>query len=133
MKRTRTFKHTAESVTAARRFVGKVLEDVPAEVRETITLMVSELASNCVRHTDSDFDLTISKTGKEIRVEATDCGAGEPRMRTPAPTDPSGRGLQIVDMFSTAWGYDSLAGKGKTVWFSVALDPSPSHVAPMLS
>jgi anti-sigma regulatory factor (Ser/Thr protein kinase) len=122
MKRTRSFKHTVDSVTAARRFVQEVLQDAPPSLREEVTLMVSELASNCIRHTDSDFDLTISQIGDEIRVEATDCGGGVPTMRTPAPTDPSGRGLQIIDMFSTTWGHETRPGKGKTVWFSVMLE-----------
>jgi anti-sigma regulatory factor (Ser/Thr protein kinase) len=122
MTQTRSFRHTAESVSAARQFVQDVLRDAPLELRNTVALMVSELASNCIRHTDSDFDLTISQTGDEIRVEATDCGGGRPTMRSPAPTDPSGRGLQIIDMFSTSWGHDSLRGKGKTVWFSVTLE-----------
>jgi hypothetical protein len=43
-------------------------------------------------------------------------------MRAPARTDPSGRGLQIIDMFSTAWGHETRPGKGKTVWFSVMLE-----------
>lgn len=122
MKQTRSFEHTADSVTGARRFVKEVLRNAPAEVRDAVALMVSELASNCIRHTDSGFDLTISQAGEEIRVAATDCGGGEPRMRTPGPMDPSGRGLQIVNMFSTAWGYESRPGKDKTVWFSVRLD-----------
>jgi anti-sigma regulatory factor (Ser/Thr protein kinase) len=119
MKRTRSFKHTVDSVTAARRFVQEVLHDAPLPVRNAVILMVSELASNCIRHTDSDFELTIRQVGDEIRVEATDCGGGVPTMRMPAPTDPSGRGLQIIDMFSTAWGHEERSGKGKTVWFSV--------------
>jgi anti-sigma regulatory factor (Ser/Thr protein kinase) len=122
VKQRRSFTHEAASVGAARGFVNEVLHGVPAEVRDVIVLMVSELASNCVRHTDSDFDLTISQIGDEICVEASDCGGGEPRMRTPAPTDPSGRGLQIVDMFATSWGHESRPGEGKTVWFRVSLN-----------
>jgi anti-sigma regulatory factor (Ser/Thr protein kinase) len=86
-----------------------------------VELMVSELASNCIRHTDSAFDLTISHTRDEIRVEATDRGAGEPRMRTPGPTDPNGRGLQIIDMLAAAWGVQRTSGHGKTVWLTVTL------------
>jgi anti-sigma regulatory factor (Ser/Thr protein kinase) len=121
MKQTRRFENTGESVAAARRFASDVLQDLPAEVRHTVALMVSELATNCVRHTDSDFELTISQTGGEIRVEARDCGGGRPTMRTPAVTDPSGRGLQIIDIFSTAWGHESRPG-GKVVWFSLSLE-----------
>jgi anti-sigma regulatory factor (Ser/Thr protein kinase) len=118
MKQTKTFKHRADSVTQARRFVSEVLRDAPAELRDVAVLMVSELASNCIRHTDSDFDLTISHSGDEMCVQTTDYGEGEPRMRTPDPTDPSGRGLQIIDIFSTDWGYET-RGREKTVWFKL--------------
>lgn len=121
MKTTRSFTHTAASVPAARRFVTELLEGASAEVRDAIALMTSELASNCIRHTDSGFELTITQTAAEIRVESTDLGAGEPTMRAPAPSDPSGRGLQIIDMFSDAWGYESRSGQGKTVWFTLAV------------
>jgi hypothetical protein len=82
--------------------------------------MISELASNCIRHTDTGFDLTIIRTPAEIRVEATDRAVEEPRLRSPAPTDPNGRGLQIVDMLSSSWGFEPLPEGGKTVWFVLA-------------
>jgi len=122
VKQTQSFKHTADSVTRARHFVKEALRDAPVEVRDAVALMVSELASNCIRHTTGGFDLTITQASDQIRVEATDCGDGEPRMRTPGPTDPSGRGLRIIDMFSTAWGYERRPGRDKTVWFSLSLD-----------
>lgn len=121
MRRTKSFTHSPQSVTDARRFATEALPGVPAETLDVIALLVSELASNSVRHTDSGFDLTISSTAREIRVEATDRGAGEPRMRSPAPTDPSGRGLQIVNMLSADWGVDALP-EGKRVWFTVAIE-----------
>ena len=39
-------------------------------------------------------------------------------MRSPAPTDTSGRGLRIVDMLCSAWGVER-DGVGKIVWFAV--------------
>jgi hypothetical protein len=82
--------------------------------------MVSELATNCIRHTNSGFDLTIIRSGPEIRVEATDHAGGTPTMRSPKPTDPSGRGLKIIDMLSAGWGVKSESGTGKTVWFTIS-------------
>jgi serine/threonine-protein kinase RsbW len=121
MRQTRHFEHAAASVTAARRFVARALEEAPPEVREAAMLMVSELASNCVRHTDGGFELTISRTRETIRVEASDCGVGTPTVRHPEPSDPSGRGLQIIDMLSEEWGYASHPGSAKTVWFTLSL------------
>ena len=45
--------------------------------------------------------------------------------RSPKPTDPSGRGLKIVDMLSAGWGVDPIAAHGKTVWFTIA-DSAPA-------
>jgi hypothetical protein len=44
-------------------------------------------------------------------------------MRSPGPNDPSGRGLQIVDMLSDEWGIEPEVPAGKTVWFSLTFDP----------
>lgn len=121
MKVHRRFAHAPESVPAARRFTREVLNDASDELLATSQLLVSELASNSIRHTESGFDLAVCLGADEIRVEATDCGAGEPRMRTSEPTDPRGRGLQIIDMFATTWGVTRLAGTGKTVWFTLAV------------
>ena len=128
MKHTRTFPHEPESVPSARRFATGALRGVSADTLEAVELMVSELATNCIRHTDSDFELTITRTGGDIRVEATDCAGGTPEMRSPKPTDPSGRGLKIVDMLSAEWGVDQRAATGKTVWFTVP-DTAPSSAA----
>lgn len=125
MKRERIFPHEPESVPAARRFATSVLRDVSADTLEVVELMVSELATNCIRHTNSGFALTIIRARGNIRVEATDRAGGTPEMRSPKPTDPSGRGLKIVDMLSSGWGVDHRASTGKTVWFTVA-DTAPT-------
>ncbi len=119
MNRTKTFDHVAESVGQARRFASQAMGRAPSEVAETVILMVSELASNCIRHTDSRFELTVIRSAAEIRVEATDRGGGEPVIRSPGLADPTGRGLQIVDMLASNWGVEHLPEKGKTVWFTV--------------
>ncbi|HTT31188.1 MAG TPA: ATP-binding protein [Solirubrobacteraceae bacterium] len=120
MKQERTFPHEPQSVPAARRFATSVLRGASTETLEAVELMVSELATNCIRHTDSGFELSITRGGGDIRVEATDGAGGEPEMRSPKPTDPSGRGLKIIDMLSSDWGVDHRPATGKTVWFTVA-------------
>lgn len=128
MRETRSFPEQPESVTAARRFATGVLRDVSPDVTATVELLVSELATNCIRHTDSAFDLTIIQSGPEIRVEATDYDVGAPTMRSPEPTDPSGRGLRIVDALAAAWGVEHRSAQGKTVWFTVVV-PAPERAA----
>ncbi len=128
MTHTHTFPHEPGSVPAARRFATGVLLGVSADTMEAVELMVSELATNCIRHTDSGFELTITRGGGDIRIEATDGAGGTPEMRSPKPTDPSGRGLKIIDMLSVEWGVDHRAATGKTVWFTVA-DTAPASVS----
>lgn len=124
MSQRRTFNHATESVRQARRFVSQAIHGSPPELIQTVVLMTSELASNCIRHTDSRFEVAVTRTEGEIRVEATDRGRGQPVVRTPEPTDPSGRGLQIVDMLAADWGVELLPEEGKTVWFTVLV---PAH------
>jgi anti-sigma regulatory factor (Ser/Thr protein kinase) len=128
MKTTRTFPNDPHSVPAARRFALSVLSGASADTLEAIELMVSELATNCVRHTNSGFELTIIRKGREITVEATDGAGGTPTMRSPEPTEPSGRGLKIIDMLSKEWGVEQRSSAGKTVWFTLA-DAAPSPAA----
>ncbi len=129
MKDTRTFPHEPQSVPAARRFATSALRGASVEILEAVELMVSELATNCIRHTNSGFDLTIIRNGCDIRVEAHDHAGGTPTMRSPRPTDPSGRGLKIIDMLSAGWGVMAGAGSGKTVWFTISdstAEPCPA-------
>jgi anti-sigma regulatory factor (Ser/Thr protein kinase) len=119
MRRMRTFPAIPQSVHAARRFATDTLAGAPASILDAVELMVSELATNCVRHERTSFHLTILGSSHEIRVEVTDSGEGTPTMRSPGPDEPSGRGLQIVDMLSASWGVQPERPSGKTVWFTV--------------
>jgi anti-sigma regulatory factor (Ser/Thr protein kinase) len=95
-----------------------VLRCHPVALVDAVELMVSELATNSVKHAHSDFKVSINDSGGEIRVEVRDTGRGRPVLRFPAPTEPSGRGLRIVEALSRAWGtVDS--PRGKSVWFTL--------------
>ena len=87
--------------------------------------MVSELATNCIRHTGTEFELSIARSGREIRVEVSDRARGVPTKRSPGLEEPTGRGLQIVELLSEDWGVELAPGGGKTVWFTVAA-PQPT-------
>jgi anti-sigma regulatory factor (Ser/Thr protein kinase) len=119
VRQNRTFENQPASVPAARRFATGALTGASRELTEAVALMVSELATNCVVHTNSDFEITISQTPSEIRVEALDRARGEPRMQSPGPSDPHGRGLRIVDALSSDWGVDLRDRHRKVVWFTV--------------
>ena len=123
MTRARRFPADPNSVTAARRFATDALTNDAVDVSQAVELMVSELATNCVRHAHTSFRLAITRTDEEIRIEVTDDGGGDPRMQSPRPDEPSGRGLRIVDMLSKQWGITRDSSPGKTVWFTVASSP----------
>lgn len=120
MKKARRFHCQPESVAGARRFVGDVLSEQPGEIVEVAELMTSELATNCLRHARSDFELTIQLSREEVRVELSDHGEGQPVVRSPAPSERSGRGLRIVQELSEDWGVSPAPG-GKLVWFTLPL------------
>ncbi len=77
--------------------------------------MASELATNCVQHAGTDFELVV-ESQDEIRVEVRDTNRHRPMLRFPTPREPKGRGLQIVEAMSDSWGVTQ-SPDGKTVWF----------------
>lgn len=120
------------SVPAARRLVAEELTGVPRGTVDTVVLLVSELATNCVVHAGTGFELRLERTAGVVRVEVTDQGVGMPAPRHPRPLEPSGRGLQIVDMLATTWGVrQEQGGRGHTVWFTCCFSggraPTPAH------
>ena len=125
MRTARSFQCRPQAVTAARRFVRETLSGEGADVIDAAELMTSELASNCVRHAGTGFEVSVGarRAGGEIRVEVRDSGGGQPRALSPGPEEPSGRGLMIVEAMSDSWGVEH-GRDGKTVWFTIARAPA---------
>ena len=110
------------SVSAARRFVADQTDDLPMWAQEALSVCVSELATNSVKHAGTPFTLRVVRTPSEVRVEVTDHDAALPRVRNPSTTDLRGRGLQIVEALSDDWGTEQAdPPPGKTVWFVVRI------------
>jgi anti-sigma regulatory factor (Ser/Thr protein kinase) len=115
-RRSQLFIPVPEAIGAVRRFVTETL--VAWDERMLIgdaTLVVSELATNAVRHARSAFRASISRDRSVIRIGVDDTSSDLPKMTDPAPYARGGRGVAIVDRLSTRWGTDPLAD-GKTVW-----------------
>jgi len=123
------FPGDAASVRQSREFVRGVLgESWPC--LDDVLVMVSEIASNAVRHTASGdnswFDVTVSVTGRTARVAIADRGSSsEPRIPDSGggfDALTGGRGLRIVDTLADRWGHggDEL---GRVVWFEVTGKP----------
>ncbi len=128
MTTSRTFPHAPRSVRDARKFALEALAGQPQETLEVVELLVSELAGNCVRHTDTSFVVEVSDARRSIRVAVTDGGPGEPVVRHVDATAVAGRGLALVESLSRSWGVDRRRspGSGKTVWFEL---PSATRTA----
>jgi len=120
----RTFPHAVESVGRARRYALDALGELPSEVVDSVAVMVSELATNSVRHAASPFTLSVDRDDARVRIAVADDGDRLPSLRTPDPREHSGRGLQIVRALADEWGVIENVGRpGKTVWFVVSIAP----------
>jgi anti-sigma regulatory factor (Ser/Thr protein kinase) len=116
-----TFDNSPTDIPRARRYIQHQLAELPAEVRGVVVLMVSELATNCVRHARTPFSVTVQQAGRELRIEISDSGTGRVEPRAPQPEEPTGRGLLIVEELSDSWGVDYAETGGKTVWFTLGV------------
>lgn len=91
---------------------------------EPLTLTVSELVGNAVRHGRPPVDMLLRQVGRGVRVEVHDQNPGLPQDLVapgalPDVTLESGRGAFIVAAMSTSHGVEELPGDGKIVWATV--------------
>jgi anti-sigma regulatory factor (Ser/Thr protein kinase) len=125
-----TFAPAPESVSKARRFVVSALADAPTPMQQAAAVVVSELATNCVVHARTAFQVSLLRTGLDVRLEVTDTGDGKVGVRRPSVTETSGRGLQMVEQLAVDWGVSYSPNRaGKTVWCTFVLpatDPAPN-------
>ena len=113
-----------DSPRVARRFVEGLLEAWGCEsLIDTVTLLASELVANAVLHTSSEVKLSVRLVGDRIRVEVADRSTSLPRRRDAGGNDETGRGSDLVEVLTTAWGIDGRPD-GKSIWFEIAL-PAP--------
>lgn len=85
-----------------------------------VELLVSEVVTNAVRHGLPPITLAVDCAAPgSMQVRVTD-GSTTPPLRRQATTwEESGRGMQLVDLLSEAWGTE-VSEDGKTVWFRLA-------------
>ncbi|WP_149264686.1 ATP-binding protein [Actinomadura sp. K4S16] len=114
-----TVDRDASSVALLRRYVDGALE-LEGIGAEDVQLITSELATNAVEHGAGDrMALVLTGDGERVRVELTDGGGGEPRVRAPGDDEEGGRGLVIVTAVAERWGVRREGG-GTCVWAEVA-------------
>ncbi|MFE7313299.1 ATP-binding protein [Streptomyces sp. NPDC057555] len=111
------------SVPEARRRVSTLLHEWGAaqQVRDDVELVVTELFTNAVRHTDSEkVGCEIAVVGAHIRIEITDeggPGATSPHALPGSLDQEGGRGLFLVGALSDSWGTrPDDGGSGQVVW-----------------
>jgi serine/threonine-protein kinase RsbW len=117
----RSFPGRAEQVAEARLFTASVLTGRPEA--ETAVLVVSELATNALRHTASGepggtFRLSITISPDGVTVMVSDHGpSGTPAIRRASGDElpVSGHGLVLVAMLAKEWGAIPTA-HGWRVW-----------------
>jgi len=114
-----------DAVARVRRAARAVLRLWGRDTQEpAMSLLVSEVVTNAVRHARTAFDVTLTMDGDTVRCEVRDDSPVVPRPGRPGPDEGGGRGLLLVASLSTAWGVE-LHAPGKRVWFelpSVAAD-----------
>lgn len=114
-----------DAASHARRFTARTLRAWGlGEAADTVLLVVSELVTNALVHTEGQVRLDITLTGDRLRIAV---GDGSPR--TPVKPaiinwhDTGGRGILLVEALSAAWGTMPLSG-GKQVWCEIPVHPA---------
>jgi serine phosphatase RsbU (regulator of sigma subunit)/anti-sigma regulatory factor (Ser/Thr protein kinase) len=112
-----------ERIAGARQQVRELLHDWTSDDQvHSAVLLVSEMLTNVLVHTDADALLVAEMTGeggkRRMRIEVTDTSDDLPHKRHPGELASSGRGLILMDMLADAWGVDP-RGDGKSIWFEL--------------
>lgn len=94
-----------------------------ADAAEVAELLITELVTNALVHTDHGAEVSATLAATRLRVEVRDYAARRPRPYVPSADDGThGRGLVLVQTLADAWGVDALGlslGGGKVVWFEL--------------
>ncbi|MGW6868234.1 SpoIIE family protein phosphatase [Streptomyces sp. NPDC054901] len=110
-------------IAGARRQIHEFLHDWadPDQV-DSAVLMVSEMVTNVLVHTDGDALLVAEAAGdpgtRRLRVEVADGSDELPHKRQPGEMASSGRGVLLMEMLADVWGVDP-RGEGKSIWFEL--------------
>ncbi|MDN3026769.1 SpoIIE family protein phosphatase [Streptomyces sp. S.PB5] len=113
-----------QAVGHARRFTRRTLRTwgVSADTTDTVLLIVSELVTNALVHTDGRVRLDLTLVNHRLRVAVADSSPRTPAKATSIGWEATGgRGILLVEAMSDTWGTVPVSG-GKQVWSEVALE-----------
>jgi serine/threonine-protein kinase RsbW len=122
-----------EHVRDARAFTELVLAVHQLADDGIAGLLVSELVTNSLQHSDSGrpggtVTVTVAVIAGDVLVEVTDeGGAAHPAPRDGGTDEEDGRGLHLAEQLAADWGYTG--GKGRlSTWFELkpASNPLPN-------
>ena len=116
-----------QSARAARHLTRSTLRGWGREsLTEDAEAIVGELAANAVTHAAASApqrkpaaqspSLRLLCGTTEVVCAVLDPSDEVPVLKSPAGPDETGRGLNIVDTLSDAWGWSPIPGRGKAVW-----------------
>lgn len=119
-----------EFVSRARGLARRRLHSwgIGGDVHDTAMLVVSELVTNAVVHTDSHLVACELLNGAErLRITVQDQGSSPAAPHVcHGLEEERGRGLLLVEAVSSAWGaYESQHGPGRIVWAELPHPPVP--------
>ncbi len=97
------------------------------EAAEEAELLVTELATNVIKHVGEGVTATLvlEQWQGRLRVEVHDTGGPLPTPRTPGCDEECGRGLHLLKGLAVDWG-TLLTAAGKAVWCEIAVTPEPT-------
>jgi serine phosphatase RsbU (regulator of sigma subunit)/anti-sigma regulatory factor (Ser/Thr protein kinase) len=123
---------------AARAVVRSVLAEADlSDLLDEALLLTTELSTNGVVHAGTELDIEVIADRQGLTVTVMDFAAGPPEQLTvgqagpaaaPAELSERGRGLLLVDHFSSRWGTTHHTG-GKGVWFRLDRARKPAALA----
>jgi transcriptional regulator with XRE-family HTH domain len=92
---------------------------IPVDAFDTAALLTSELVTNSVRHSGSEWiDVAITVGIETLRVEVSDESTQTIRPRTPGVE--GGWGLTLIGELASRWGMERRSN-GKTIWLELDL------------
>ncbi|MGW4647202.1 ATP-binding protein [Kitasatospora sp. NPDC004289] len=139
---------TPNAVGWARRHTRDVLGrwQVPLDLIDSVLLVVSELATNAIRHPGAKqperltfaetaeaqtFALDLQLHGQAVVVQVADRDPRPPMLQHVGEEAEGGRGIFLVEHMSSRWGHYQSAGGGKVVWAEVCLGGQKTAVQPL--
>jgi hypothetical protein len=117
-----TFEASPISASQARAFVTHHLVDHRLlYLVDPVRLVASELATNALVHAQTAFTVTLEGLDNTVLLTVRDHSRSLPHRRRPQATDPTGHGLEVVDIVSQDWGIHQDEDGSKAVWASFAI------------